>query len=144
MNFLNNLGWKNHQNESCRFCKVMKLCSWQLFDLKSSYHVKLCLNFKIRIFQTTSDGKTTKIKVVGLEKLRKFVVDNYFIWHHLVMLKYVWSFQIWNSNFVNDLRWRNYQNKSCRSRKVMRLCSWQRFHLNSFSTSNNQFTLGCL
>jgi hypothetical protein len=25
------------------------------------------LNFKISIFQTTSDGKNTKIKVVGLE-----------------------------------------------------------------------------
>jgi hypothetical protein len=25
------------------------------------------LNFEILIFQTTSDGKTTKIKVVGLE-----------------------------------------------------------------------------
>jgi hypothetical protein len=25
------------------------------------------LNFEIRIFQITSDGKTTKIKVVGLE-----------------------------------------------------------------------------
>ena len=33
--------------------------------------------FKIRIFQTTSDGKTTKTKVVGLEKLWNFVVDNF-------------------------------------------------------------------
>jgi hypothetical protein len=50
----------------------MKLCSWQHFDLKSSYHAKLRLNFKkfkIRIFQTTSDGKTTKINFVDLEKL---------------------------------------------------------------------------
>ena len=51
-------------------------------------------NFKIRIFQTTSDGKTTKTKVVGLEKLWNFVVDNFFIWNHLVTEKYVWSFQI--------------------------------------------------
>jgi hypothetical protein len=35
--------------------------------LKSPCHAKLCLNFKFWIFQTTSDGKNTKIKVVGLE-----------------------------------------------------------------------------
>jgi hypothetical protein len=28
---------------------------------------KICLNFEILIFQTISNGKTTKIKVVGLE-----------------------------------------------------------------------------
>ena len=51
-------------------------------------------NFKIRIFQMTTDEKTTKMKVVGLEKLWNFVVDNFFIWNHLVKEKYVWSFQI--------------------------------------------------
>jgi hypothetical protein len=28
--------------------------------------------FKIRIFQTISDGKTTKIKVIGLKKLKSY------------------------------------------------------------------------
>jgi hypothetical protein len=29
----------------CRYWRVMKLCSWQCFGLKSSCHAKLCLNF---------------------------------------------------------------------------------------------------
>jgi hypothetical protein len=33
LNFINDLGWRNYHNESCRFRKVMKLCSWQLFIL---------------------------------------------------------------------------------------------------------------
>ena len=34
--------------------------------------------FEIWIFQTTSDGETTKVKVVDLEKFWNFVVDNLF------------------------------------------------------------------
>ena len=41
------------------------------------------------------------------------------------------NFKIWNLNFLNVLKWRNDQNKSCRSRKVMQLYSWQLFHLKS-------------
>jgi hypothetical protein len=37
------------------------------------------LKFEIRIFQTTSDGETTKTKAVDLKKLYNFVVDNFFI-----------------------------------------------------------------
>ena len=37
-----------------------------------------------------SDGETTKIKVVDLEKLWNFVVDNFLIWNHLVKENYVW------------------------------------------------------
>jgi hypothetical protein len=81
------------------------------------------------------------MKVVGLEKLWNFVADNNLIWNNLVVEKYVWSFQIWKSKFVNDLEWWNYQNKSYRYQKVMQLCCWQVFHLNLFSTSNNLFTL---
>ena len=33
----------------------------------------------------TSNGKTTKAKVLDLEKLCKSVVDNFFIWNHLYM-----------------------------------------------------------
>jgi hypothetical protein len=39
------------------------------------------------------------------------------------------------SSFSNDLVWWNDQNKSCRSLKVMKLCSWQFFYLNSFRFS---------
>ena len=41
------------------------------------------LKFKIWIFQTTSDEQTTKMKVVDLEKLYNFIVDNFFIWIRL-------------------------------------------------------------
>ena len=78
--------------------------------------------FEFWIIQTTSDGETTKVKVVDLEKFWNFVVDNLF--EIILSTKnYDWISQIWNSDFVNDLRWRNYQNESCRSRKVMKLCS---------------------
>ena len=59
----------------------------------------------------TSDGQIAKTKVIDLKKLWNFVVDNFFIWNHLVMKNYVWISQIWNLNFINDLEWRNYQNK---------------------------------
>jgi hypothetical protein len=31
-NFVNDLKWKNAQHESCRSQKVMKFCSWQVFN----------------------------------------------------------------------------------------------------------------
>ena len=51
----------------------------------------------------TSDKETHNIKVVDLEKLRNFVVHNFFIWIHLRSWICVWISQIWNSNFANDL-----------------------------------------
>jgi hypothetical protein len=39
----------------------------------------------------TSDGETTKIKVIDLEKLWNFVVYNYFIWNHLLLQNIVWN-----------------------------------------------------
>jgi hypothetical protein len=39
--------------------------------------------FKIQILYTTSDGETTKMKVIDLEKLWNFVADNFFIWIRL-------------------------------------------------------------
>ena len=75
-------------------------------------------NFKIRIFQTTSDGKTTKTKVVGLEKLWNFVVDNFFIWNHLVMQKLCLNFKILKFEFFKQPRmekppkWKLYVSKS--------------------------------
>ena len=55
------------------------------------------------------------------------------------------------SNFLNlkfryfkwprNLRWRNNQNKSFRSQKVMKFCWLQHFYLNLFMASNNNFLL---
>jgi len=85
--FSNGLVWQNHQNKSCRSLKVMKLCSWQLFYLNSFRFSKIeykYVKFKIQILQTTSDDeKSVKIKVVELQKLFIFVVDNFFIWIRL-------------------------------------------------------------
>ena len=143
MNFENDLERKNHQHESCRYWRVIKLCSWQCFGLKSSCHAKLCLNFEIWIFQTTSDGKKHQNKSFRSWNVIKLCNWQLFIWNHLIIEKFVWSFKIWNSNFVNGLGCRNYQNKFCRSRKVMQLYSWSYFQMNSFSTLNNQITLFC-
>ena len=40
-------------------------------------------NSIFQIVQTTLDGKTTKTKVVDLDEIYNFVVDNYFIRNHL-------------------------------------------------------------
>ena len=53
--------WPNNQNKLCRSRKVMKLCNWQLFDLQSSCHAKLCLNLKklfiIELTQSTTGDR---------------------------------------------------------------------------------------
>ena len=73
-----------------------------------------------------SDEQMTTKKVVDIEKLYNFVVEHFLIWIKFANEKYVWSFElIWNLIFLNHLGWRNNQNKSFRSRKVMKLCSWQ-------------------
>jgi hypothetical protein len=38
-----------------------------------------------------SDGETPKTKVVDLEKLCNFIVDNFFIWNHLLLQNVVWN-----------------------------------------------------
>jgi hypothetical protein len=50
------------------------LNSFQFSKIESKY-----VKFKIQILQTTSDEKSVKIKVVELQKLFIFVVDNFFI-----------------------------------------------------------------
>ena len=112
----------------------MKFCCWQHFDLKSSCHAKTTFefeNFKIWFFQKTSDGKTSQMKIVDLQKLWKYVVDNFLILNHLIMQNYVWISQIWNSKFSNDLGWKNFLKENCRSPKVMKLRSWHLFDLKS-------------
>jgi hypothetical protein len=60
----------------------MKIYSCQLFYLNSFKFLKIkskYVKFKIQILQTTSDEKCVKMKVVELQKLFNFVVDNFFI-----------------------------------------------------------------
>jgi hypothetical protein len=58
-----------------------------ILSTKTTYEFK---KIKIWILKITSNGKTTKMKVIGLEKLWNFVVDNVLGWNHLVMQNYVW------------------------------------------------------
>jgi hypothetical protein len=140
LNFSNDLWTKNHQNESCRSWKVMKLYSRQRLNLKSFDHAKLYLNSKLDFFQTATEQNTTKMKVVGLEKLWNSIVDNFLIWNHLIMQNYIW---IQNLNFSNGLGTKHHQNERCRSWKVMKLYSHHaKLYLNSklefFKRSRNK------
>jgi hypothetical protein len=38
----------------------------------------------------TSNGKTTKMKAIGLKKLWNFVVHNILVWNRLVIQNFVW------------------------------------------------------
>jgi hypothetical protein len=51
------------------------------------------------MLKMTLNGETTKMKVVDLEKLCNFVVENFFIWIHLFKENYVWISRILNLNF---------------------------------------------
>jgi hypothetical protein len=124
--------------------KVPRLRSWQLFDLKSScgpyranrpVGVRLVLNdLGRRNYQNES---CRSLKFMKLCSWRLFNLKS--------------SCGPYRTNrpigrplaerVLNDLRWRNNQNESCRSRKVMKLCSWQHFLLKSFWPSKNQFML---
>jgi len=48
---------------------------------------------------TSSDKEMTKIKVVDLDELYNFVVDDFFIWNHLLSKNYVQSFYILKFNY---------------------------------------------
>jgi hypothetical protein len=50
------------------------LNSFRFSKIESKY-----VKYKIQILQTTSDKKSVKIKVIELQKLFIFVVDNFFI-----------------------------------------------------------------
>jgi hypothetical protein len=45
---------------------------------------------KIWILKTTSKEKTTNMKVIGIEELWNFVVDNVLVWNNIFMQNYVW------------------------------------------------------
>jgi hypothetical protein len=53
------------------------------FYLKSFVVLKLCFKFsecEIQNFETASDGKPIKIKVVVLDDIYNFIVETFFIW----------------------------------------------------------------
>jgi hypothetical protein len=52
------------------------------------------VKFVNNVTTTMLDEQMTKIKVVDLRKLKKFVVDNFFIWIHFANVNYIWISQI--------------------------------------------------
>lgn len=101
----------------------MQFWSWQRFDLKSSMHAKITFEFvifEIQIFK----WEITKTKVINLEKLYNFVVDNFSFEIIYAKKIFVWISHIINLKFSNDLEWKNDQSKSFRSWKIMQVCSW--------------------
>jgi hypothetical protein len=72
------------------------------------------------MLQMMSDGKMTKIIPVNLKKLHNFVVNNFSI--EIISSKnYVLISHV--RNFANDIGWKNDQNQSSRSQKVINLYS---------------------
>ena len=64
----------------------MKVCGFQFFFFEIISASKIAfefLKFEIQILQMASDEKTYNTKVVDLEKLWNFVVDNFLIWIRL-------------------------------------------------------------
>ena len=49
------------------------------------------LKFKFQIIQTKCDGEMSKTKVIDIEKLCNFVVDNFFIWNYLLVQNAIWN-----------------------------------------------------
>jgi hypothetical protein len=80
---------KIDQNQSCRSQWEVENYNFivdDCFHLKSFDVLKVWVKlsqFKIQIYQTTSNGKTTKTKVVDLNENYNFVVDDFFIWIRL-------------------------------------------------------------
>ena len=122
-NFLGPFGIFNFFAECILFGTQRSLSLPSAIKIHSAKPLGWILNWIFGVFQMTSDEETHNIKVVDLEKLRNFVVQIFFIWIHLRSRICVWISQIWNWNFANDLGSKNLQHQSCRSRKVMKLCS---------------------
>jgi hypothetical protein len=64
----------------------MKLFSWQILNLKLFWLSKITskfVKFKMQVLQTLLDAENIKIKLVELQKLRDFVVYNFFVWIYL-------------------------------------------------------------
>ena len=83
-----------------------------------------------------SDEETHNIKVVDLEKLRNFVVHNFFIWIHL-RLEYVFEFlkfEIQILQMTSDQK--TYNIKVVDLEKLWNFVVQIFFYLNSFRASN--------
>ena len=52
----------------------------------------------------SSDGKSTKTKVGDLDENYNFVVDDFFIWNHLMSQQYDWSFDNLKFEFIERPR----------------------------------------
>ena len=50
------------------------------------------MKFKYYIGQSNSDGEMTKIKVIDIDELYNFVVDDIFSWNRLVSENVVWTY----------------------------------------------------
>jgi hypothetical protein len=58
---------------------------------------KIMFEFQILNFSSNIGWETTKMEVIVVKKLFNFVVHYLLIWNHIIIEKYVWSFQIWKS-----------------------------------------------
>jgi hypothetical protein len=65
---------------------------------------------KFKKIQITPDGETTKTKIVDLEELWNFVVDNIFYMKSSIQRKLLLNFSHLKFKIFDDLRWRNDQN----------------------------------
>jgi hypothetical protein len=123
--------------------EVSRLCSWQLFNWKSSCGPYQA-NRPVGGRQVLNDLKRRNYQNESCRSLKFMKLRSWrlFIWNHLVdHIGQIGLSAVHWLKVLNYLGWRNYQNESCRSRKVMKLCCWQFFHLKSFRASNNQFML---
>ena len=104
ISFSYDVRWRQTLYQSCSTRRDLQLYSLNFCNLRSfgcpnifiwnnlsNENYIWFLKFKIWIFQTASDGETPKTKVVDLEKLCNFVVDNFFICNHLVFQNSIWN-----------------------------------------------------
>ena len=79
--------------------------------------------------------KKTKVKVIDLDELYNFVVDDFSIWNHLLPKKYLNFLYFKILILYSSIKpgWRNDQNIIGRSQWVLQLYFWQFFHISSFT-----------
>ena len=134
------LGWTNDQNKSCTSWWVVQLsCSW-LFKMKSFGVSKYCLNLPFLEIQNLNYSNRVTWKYDQNKSCRSWWVLQLScssLFHRKSFgvskscLKFLF-FEIQNLNCSNQVTWKDDQNKSCRSRWFVELCSWQKIYLKSF------------
>ena len=80
----------DHQDELYHFV-IDYFFSWNHLLLVNIVWSCRNLKFKFILFIKKSYRKMTKTKVVNLDKLYNFVVDDFFSWNHLLFENIVWS-----------------------------------------------------